>query len=292
MAEPSVALMLQAVEARMTSALALSRAMFAHLGIRGGYVENEFREMLAKNLPRSLAVGTGEVIDFSGARSGQMDALVVNEEQPFQFGLHESGVYIVEGVSAAGEIKSKLTTDRLTEAIEHGARFKALRAFPSGQPGRMFALPTDVRRFYECPPFFVFAFETDIKPETLIDRLVEPDPIRVAGSATTFTPVDAVFVLGRGLALDYGDGHGGLNLRLRKDDDESRRAAGWLWRGSEWVLGEFMLWLHTVMPRPVYPGPVASTYLGQRAVKPTSVTAAEGHGWETLEPWRGSAGRP
>ena len=276
--------MLDVIEERMKGALAQSRAMFAHLGVRGSVVESEFREVLAKQLPRSLTVGAGEVIDLHGRRSGQMDVLVANQEQPFQYDRHEPGIYIVEGVAAGGEVKSNLTTDRLTEAIKHGSIFKTLRTRAPGRTSTAIAAPEDVRKFYECPPYFVFAFETDVNQETLIDRLVEAKPVHVAGSAASFAPVDAVFVLGRGLALNYGNGHGAFRTRLRVGG-ESRRAAGWMWRDSESAFGEFALWLHTVMPRPVYLYPVAPTYLGRRTIKDASVTGPPGSGWESLELW-------
>ncbi|WP_265984929.1 DUF6602 domain-containing protein [Ochrobactrum chromiisoli] len=69
--------------------LEVARTRFEHLGLRGNALEIASRDFFEKHLPRSVNVGTGEVIasesdnDSAGARSGQMDLVFSNQSQPF-----------------------------------------------------------------------------------------------------------------------------------------------------------------------------------------------------------------
>jgi hypothetical protein len=56
-----------------------------------------------------------------------MDVVIANGDQPFTLPQGESGEYVIEGVSAVGEVKSNLTPRQLTNCIEKHAKYKRLR---------------------------------------------------------------------------------------------------------------------------------------------------------------------
>src|SRR4051812_27988330 len=113
-----------ATKLQMTAKLAEGRPKFQHSTLKGGAVENADRDFLRSFVPRRLAIGTGEVIDHNGNRSAQTDVVVANEDHPFTFTGDDPGLFFIEGVSAAGEVKSVLTTQHMASTIEASRRFK------------------------------------------------------------------------------------------------------------------------------------------------------------------------
>jgi hypothetical protein len=207
------------------------------------------RHFLSAHLPSHLAVGQGEVVDQGGARSDDLGIVVSSEEQPFRCGIDDPGLFLIEGVVAAGEVRSFLARERLAEAIYAGAKFKRLRnQYSVGDEA--FSNPADVARFYECPPFFVFAFETSIKVPQLIEQLVTTRPQRSAfGSGSPLAPVDAVFILDKGCAIDLGNGRGSLAYLRTVEEQRTAPVTGWVWQRTEHVLVDLLLWLSVTMPR-------------------------------------------
>ena len=95
---------LRGVEKKLSIALDLARAEADHSGIKGGKVEHDTRKVLRDHLPPNLSIGEGIVFDSFGDESGQMDVVIANGDQPFTFPWGESGEYVIEGVSAVGEV--------------------------------------------------------------------------------------------------------------------------------------------------------------------------------------------
>lgn len=251
--------MLRALDSGLENDLKKSRASFRHPGTQGADAEAAVRSLLDSHLPRYLTVGTGEVIDLTDARSGQIDIVISNEEQPFRSGLHDPGVFLMEGVSAAGEVKSRLTTRRLDEAIDSAARFKKLRGDDIDTSTLYSSAGSDDGRFRQGRPFFLFAFENSIAITTLLDRIKKAERVQASdGSGEWLAPLDAVFILGKGVAIDYGDGEGAL--RFRNYDLEIM--PGWQWHPTnDSVIIYFLLWLNSVIPRSVSLSPITSQYL-------------------------------
>lgn len=91
--DPRIADAFKAQEKMLRAALDYARAMYEHRGNRGASVEVAFREFLGRHIPRNLTVGTGEVIDSYGSRSGQIDVVIANEDQPLVSPPHEPGLF-------------------------------------------------------------------------------------------------------------------------------------------------------------------------------------------------------
>jgi hypothetical protein len=126
--------------------------------------------VLREYLPPNLSVGDGEVYDAYGDESGQIDIVIANGDQPFTFRPGDSGEYVIEGVSAVGEVKSNLTPRELTNCIDKGTKYKRLRP--------TFGLRDRVTNYSDfpkdsnfIPPFFVLAFDSRMRMQTVIDKL-------------------------------------------------------------------------------------------------------------------------
>jgi len=243
-------------ERRLRAMLDESRATYQHMGNRGSYLENAVREFLGVSLPKKFSIGTGEIIDLSGERSAQADVIIANEDQPFLYSAHDPGLYIAEGVSAVGEVKARLNSGQLDDVLRKGASLKKLEASTSGLD--LTGVPdSEVHRFFSCPPFFLIAFESDISIESLNQKVFDSLPFSPDGWRTSRAPVDAIFILGEGYGVDYGDGDGRFRFSFNFVLSEGSRipmpglevVRDWWWRSSENVLTGMLLWISAVTAR-------------------------------------------
>jgi hypothetical protein len=231
-------------DSRLRLALDFARARLGHASSKGAVVETELRRILAEHLPRGLDVGQGEVIDRSGTRTGQVDLIITNEHQPFRWAPDEPGIHIIEGVCAAGELKASLGSTELSDVIAKGVRFKRLRLRAHQGATVQGRYTSDLARFYESPPFIAIGIESSVAPQTMLDRLADMDQVPSPDDqGSPQDPVDAIFLLDRGVALNVGDGQ----LKFLRADGHP--VDGWVFYESETVLAELLLWLYRVMPR-------------------------------------------
>jgi hypothetical protein len=241
-----------AVQAQMTAKLDEIRATFAHAGDKGTSAEDSFREFLREYLPRRLAVGHGEIVDLKGERSRQTDVVIVSEDHPFTFTPDLPGLFFIEGVCGAGEVKTTLTASELGKALESSCQFKRLEPQPAA--GMVHSNPSDLERFYKCPPWFLVAFESQLTLAAIAERTKQFT--RDEGLEPTRL-LDAVFVLGRGWVINFGDGKGSFQLRTAK----GQSATGWVDKESDCVLFDLLAWLSSVMPRMIRLDPILPHYL-------------------------------
>jgi len=242
-----------AVEVQMKAKLNEIRATFAQGGDKGTSVEDSFRAFLRHYLPRRLEVGQGEVIDSRERRSKQTDIVVVNEDHPFTFTADIPGLFFVDGVCAAGEVKTILTSEQLNVALENSCQFKQLE-IESGQGTMIHTNPSDRERFYKCPPWFLIAFESQLtlpNIQTAVDRFVDRAGVKVNEL------VDAVFVLECGWVINFGDGKGSFQFRT----PEGTPVEGWAWRESKSVLFDLLGWLSIVLPKMIRFEPILARYI-------------------------------
>lgn len=93
--------------------------------LRGGPREWFVREFLREHLPTTVEIGQGEIIDRNSrpnpsrdAQRPQVDVVVYRSDLPrIPFG-QGSAAFLVEGVLATMEIKSRLTFDGLLRACD------------------------------------------------------------------------------------------------------------------------------------------------------------------------------
>ena len=115
------------IQKQMKSKFEEIRKKFSERIVKAYQLKN-LREFLREYLPRRLEIGYGRVIDTNERESRQSDVVTLNEDHPFTYPSDEPGLFFIEGVSAAGEVKSKLTNIRQLEyAIESSKVFKQLK---------------------------------------------------------------------------------------------------------------------------------------------------------------------
>lgn len=241
MVEPRIRELISAHQARLLVNLQEARAKFAHPGDIGtAGLEAPFRDFLRGHLPHRLSVGEGEVIDSSGRSSRQTDVLILDEDHPFRLEEDRPGLALIEGVAAAGELKSNLTSGDLDRALIAPATFKQLRA-DEVEGTMMRASPGDISRFYDHRPYFVLAAESQLSLATVAER------VRKLDLETEGQIADAVYLLDRGWVTNFGDGKGTFQFRT----DAGQSVQAWVEREIPpgQVLFDFFVWLSAVMPR-------------------------------------------
>lgn len=211
------------------------------------------RQLLAENLPRRFDVGQGEIIDTTARRSRQSDIIVSSEDHPFTNTPSEPGLYLVEGVVAVGEVKSVLTSTGLREAIEACRAFRALRQ-EHGDNQVAVSNKADLERFYESPPWFLVAYESERAVESIADTLGA-----AAGGEGRWdnSLPDGVFVLGKGYVINLGNGEGSL----KGTTEDGGLAKGFAYLETEAVLVSLLAFLSITMPHRVYRSPILPHYL-------------------------------
>lgn len=247
-----------AVEAQMKKKLEEIRSTFAQSGDKGTSVEDSFRKFLHQYLSRRLGVGNGEIIDSKGHRSRQTDVVVVSEDHPFTFTPDLPGIFFIEGVCAACEVKTNLTSIELKEGLKNSYQFKQLEIEP-GKGTLACMNPSDQERFYKCPPWFIVAFESQLTLPRIRTEVVEFENQSLVKSNRL---VDAVFVLGQGWVINFGDGKGSFQFRT----PEGASLEGWIWKNSDSVLFDLLGWLSIVMPRMIRFEPILPRYILKKKV--------------------------
>lgn len=242
-------------EIQMKGELNKIRSRFNHPGDKGTSTEVIFRTFLREYLPRRLEVGNGEVVDLNGQRSKQTDVIIVNEDHPITFTPDLPGLFFIEGVCAAGEVKVNLTSTELEKCLENSVQFKKLKMY-LGKGTMAASNPSDLNRFYKCPPWFLFAFESQLTLSSIHKKIIEFEK-KMENKIEPNKLMDAVFILNRGWIINMGDGKGSyqfLNL-------EGKSLKGWIHKDSESTLFDFLGWFSIVMPRMFRFEPILPRYL-------------------------------
>lgn len=243
----------KSIESQMKERLSQARVRFTHPGDKGTTAEEAFREVLRGYLPRRLAIGHGEIIDSVGHRSNQTDVVIANEDHPFTFAEDSPGLFFIEGVVGAGEVKAILTGEHLEQSIKNSRAFKVLEVSRSKGATAM-GTRSDLERYYKCPPWFLFAYESQLGLSTICERLTKASQ-HSGGTATNL--VDAVFVLGKGWVINFGDGQESFQF----EDPTGKSVTGWVWQQEDSALFELMAWLSFVMPRVIRYESILAQYL-------------------------------
>lgn len=248
------------VETQMRGKLEEIRATFEHAGDKGASVESSFRKFLRVYLPRNLEIGNGEVIDSKDKRSNQTDIAIVNDDHPLTFTPDQPGLFFIEGVSAAGEVKTTLTSSELEKALEDSTQFKQLEIFP-GKGTMASTNPSDLERFYKCPPWFLFAFDSQLTLTRIMNNI---ETFQGAHSIQNNRLLDAVFVLDRGWVINFGDGKGAFGY----EKPDGNIAEGFAEKNSDSVLFDLLAWLSCVMPKMVRFEPILLQYMLPKIQRP------------------------
>jgi hypothetical protein len=99
-----------AIEGMMRQWYSYSREVLRQSTDLGFAREHFVKHILSSFLPKSIVVGSGEIIDGQGRRSGQQDIIIYRADFPVVTSLTPIGAYLAEGVIATIEVKSDLST--------------------------------------------------------------------------------------------------------------------------------------------------------------------------------------
>jgi hypothetical protein len=100
---------INSIEKMMVAWHDYSQEALKHSVNLGGAREHFIKEILANFLPKSVAVGSGEITD-GRRRSGQQDVIIYRSDFPVLSGFGSVNTYLIEGVIATIEVKSDLST--------------------------------------------------------------------------------------------------------------------------------------------------------------------------------------
>jgi hypothetical protein len=266
---------LATVEQELQTALAKARLESGHGTTIGDGAEEAVRTTLRNYLPSGYGVGKGHVYDAFGDGTLQTDVVITNPDHPLSFPEGKSGTYVVDGVAAAGEVKSRLDLPALKDCIKKGTAFKKLRMTLNDSDHVSTAKDQAyVKQIGLVPPYFVIAFDNKIAAKTMGDRLrdtelVEPPAGKSMGESdwadTPQPPLDAICILGNGVWL-YVRPHNPMGIHIGFEQPDGSKTirddlSGWAFVQTETPLVWTLAWLNTAMPRVFRGQSVFSPYL-------------------------------
>ncbi len=261
-----------AVGEDLKNSVTKTRATLSHSGNKGTQAEAAFRDFLRKHLPRSFDVGHGEIIDRAGSvvgsrqEAGQIDVIVFDESHPRFVEVETPGLYLIEGVVASAEVKMSLQLSDVEEIIGKAAAFKRLRP-TIGHGDDVVSTPSDVERFVNRRPYFLFAYESATPIDSFYSRMIEVQNALGLGDTDH---LDAVFMLDRGTILNLGDGQGFTASR----NPDGTLISGWL-REPKPVMVSLISWLSIVTPMLMHRSAILTSYLVRTINQPTAVVAPQ-----------------
>lgn len=226
----------------LISSFNLIRNKHVHSGNKGSSVEQVLRDFITKYIPKNLSVGHGEIIDSFNKRSRETDIIIFNELQPFIENLSDPNLFMAECVMCVGEVKTDLST--LEDSIRKCYQFKSLKIKPTvGQ--ELWCSPYDQKRFYDKRAFFVFAFDSSISVEKIIEKLTF-----AYRDKEIVEQIDAIFLLNRGAIINFGEGTG--SYQFLKKETRTPYTGFVQTCTDQHVIKNFLTWLITTIPRMTY----------------------------------------
>ncbi|EMY6776870.1 TPA: DUF6602 domain-containing protein [Vibrio alginolyticus] len=117
----------KAIEALLKSSFSVSSSIANHSAILGDARESFIRSILKSFLPSNLVIGSGQIIDSEQSLSKQIDIIIYRDDFPILRTLGTNDVYLVEGVLATIEVKSRLNKETLYEALDNCKSVRDLR---------------------------------------------------------------------------------------------------------------------------------------------------------------------
>jgi hypothetical protein len=181
---------------RAQAAVGAARAVkgISHSGLKGRLREIVIRDLLRPLLPSDVGLGTGQIITAINQYSQEQDVVLFDRSilPPI---LHEgtTGIFPIESVLFAIEVKSTLTAERLKSSNESANQLRSLEYFPgefddSGKP-----IQLSTKRLIPA----ILAFDSDLSEtgKTELERFKE-----IWGGSTDEPPIQMLCVVGRGLS--------------------------------------------------------------------------------------------
>ena len=179
--------------ARVQAAIGAARAAtgIGHSGLKGQLREIVIRDLFRSLFPAAIGLGTGEIITADNQRSRQQDVVVFDKSiVPPVLLEGTTGVFPIESVLYAIEIKTLLTGPELKSSFDSATQLASLK----GIPGEYDAHHQPIESRMQAVIGNILAFDSDLSGsgKTEIQRLGE-----IWGS-TDKPPIQMICVVGRG----------------------------------------------------------------------------------------------
>jgi hypothetical protein len=163
---------LNAISKGIEAETAIIRSSFENSSNKGSGFEIIIRNIISIYTSMNSFVTHGEIIDTFNNRSSQVDFAVVDTLHPKGYKDGRPNIIIYDCVKSIGECKMNLTTgefDQINSSIEKKIKpFKRNIANINITGGEFYG-QTDFPE-KKLPPYFVVAYESNIKYETLINK--------------------------------------------------------------------------------------------------------------------------
>lgn len=139
--------------------------LLGHGTMTGNAREFLVNRVLKTVLPPSVHIGTGVIIGQRGTRSKQIDIVLYDANFPVLETQEGHGLYLVEGVIAAIEVKSTITKDGLFKSLDNcrsvGELMVAVKSPEERIPPNAWFLTKDDVAYFPPPCTYVFAFKSN-----------------------------------------------------------------------------------------------------------------------------------
>lgn len=180
--------------ARAQAAIGAAEAVtgIGHSGLKGQLREIVIRDLLRPLFPANIGLGTGEIITADNQHSQQQDVVVFDKSIVPPILLEgTTGVFPIESVLFAMEIKTVLTAAELKSSIENANQLRSLRYLPGEYDSDDKLMQSTTKAIIPI----VLAFHSDLSEsgKTELDRFNE-----IGGSSTSEPPIQIICVVGRG----------------------------------------------------------------------------------------------
>jgi len=191
---------LESAEQELWTSFERSKAK-RHNVLRGFSREEAVAYFLRSQLPKRFEVSTGEAVDAEGARTGQLDIVIYDQNRTVPLLTEKAGdVLPAECLLAVVEVKSVLTVVELESCAKAAGAISRLRLH-----GKTLLTPRqqglDASDGQPRCQYSVLAFDSNLSKDDWADR--EWDRLVNACQAEEVTPerIDRVLVLNRGMLV-------------------------------------------------------------------------------------------
>lgn len=222
-------------ERSLSESFARIRKTHSDSDVKGGANEGTVTEFLRRHISAASIISNVQIIDSNGSASGEIDVCVCNADQPFA--PQPGQIVIAEGVDFVVQVKATLTTKEIERLVKNCESVKQLIR-KSNSHDTVLVAEADIPYYADRIPYFVFAFESELSFDTASESL----HAELSKISFELQP-DAVFVLGRGVFLNFRDGKGFTWLK------EGESLTGLFALQTDRILTEFITYILRVVPR-------------------------------------------
>ncbi len=245
------------MQTQIKSEFDLIKEKHDHSGIKGYKVECIIRDFLIKYLPPYNKIGHGEIIDTAGDISSQTDIIITNEYHPYTVDLNRPNLFFIEGVACIGEVKSTLTSDEFTKSLQNCFRFKNLKIKMS-KGMQVYCNDSDIKRFIERRPYFLFAFDSQLAIDNIIEKVRE---FNNNNAKEIWQQIDAIFLLDRGSIINFGNGKGSYKYILNENHKSQPGYVIFRIENKPNMLFDFLAWISVVIQKYIIYENIITYYL-------------------------------